>query len=104
MDIRPPRLDHSEPMSISLEAPRQHPLGLVFLGRDEPDDALVEAGWQGFLLDIGDKTVLVLAVRELFDEFVLGCHLSLDRYCRVLRGAVNKALTGGGIFPPSPCS
>ncbi len=47
-----------------------------------PDHVLIEAGWKGLLLDVGDEAVFVFAVREFFDEFVLGCHIPLDRVTR----------------------
>ena len=62
------------------EAVREHPLGLVLLGRDEADGVVVEplGGSLGF--DIGDESVLVLInvdAADLLDGLLNGRHFPL---------------------------
>ncbi len=66
-----------------------------------PDDVFVEAGRKGVLLDVGDEAVFVFAVRELFDDLVLGCHLPLDSVTRRMPRCRLKSLVSCGKFPPS---
>src|SRR5262249_28056131 len=65
--VRPMRLGHSDPMSICPEPPLEHPLGLVLLPRNEPDDVLVQTGWDDVGLDIGNEAVLVWLQDLSFD-------------------------------------
>src|SRR5262249_41027558 len=71
------RLAHGQPAPESLEPPREHPLGLVLLRRDEADGVFVEplGGALGF--DIGDEAVLILInvdAADLLDGLLNGRH------------------------------
>ncbi len=58
--VRPGRLLHRQPVTEGLEAPLQHPVRLLFLRGDEPDDVFVEAEGSVVGFDVGDEAVLVL--------------------------------------------
>src|SRR5690606_13137981 len=69
LDIGPVmRLDHLGPALVRLQPPLEQPLRLLLLGRNESNGLLRQAGRDGVLLDVGDETVLVLAVDELFNR------------------------------------
>ncbi|MNR62811.1 hypothetical protein D3C85_1849340 [compost metagenome] len=46
-------------MAISLQAEVEHPLGLVLLGGNGPNDVFIETLRKGFGLDLGDESVLI---------------------------------------------
>ena len=54
-----------EPVAVRLEAPLEQPVRLVLLGRDQPDDVLVQPPGGDVGLDVGDEAVLVLPARQL---------------------------------------
>ena len=84
IDPRPGRLAHGQPAPIGLEPPRQHPFGLVLLGRDEADDVLGQAlrGLVGF--DLGHEPVFVLVDVDPADLLDVSCtagiHLLRSRF------------------------
>jgi hypothetical protein len=49
-------------MTECVQAPLKQEVGFIFLGRDQPDDILVQARGGGIRLDIGYKAVFVLAI------------------------------------------
>ena len=57
VNVVPGRLRHRLPEPVRLEPPLQHPLGLVFLFRDRPDDVLAESGRDLVAFDVGDEAV-----------------------------------------------
>ena len=63
MDFGPRGRLHREPVAECLEPPFEHPLGLPFLGGNEPDDVFVQARRRRLGLDVV-RTVLIVA----FDE------------------------------------
>ena len=54
-----------EPMPEGPKPPLQHPLGLVLLGGNEPDDVLVQALGGGILLDVDGEAPLVVGLELL---------------------------------------
>src|SRR5262249_55417336 len=56
----PSRLAHWEPATVGVEPPFQHPSGLVFLGRNKPDDVLRETLWRLLGFDIGYESIFIL--------------------------------------------
>src|SRR2546428_2070227 len=79
-DVRPLRLLHREPVAVGAESPVEHPLGLVFLAGDEPDDVLVQALRDRLHLDVGDEAVFVLLLRHLLLDDRLGYHGNASRF------------------------
>ncbi len=79
VDVLPGRLLHGEPVAVRLQAPLEHPLGLVLLRGDEPDDVLGEARRDRLRLDVGDEPGLVLALGQLED----GCRFGARGRVRV---------------------
>src|SRR5215469_2704148 len=67
MDVRPFRLLQGEPAAIGLKPPFGQPFGLALLGRDEPDDVLVEALGGLDRFNVGKEAVFVLVDVNLFD-------------------------------------
>ena len=77
---RPSGLAHGEPAPIGVEPPREHPLGLILLGRDEADDVFGQAlgGLVGF--DVRHEPVFILVdvdAADLLDGLLYGRHSSL---------------------------
>src|SRR3546814_1020424 len=60
LHLRPGRLGHFQPVAVGLEAPRQQPVRLALLGRDEADGVFAQALGRRLRLDVGDEAVLVL--------------------------------------------
>ncbi len=78
----PGGLFHGLPARQGFEAPREHPLGLPLLGRDEAHDVGVEAFGRLYRLDVGLEAVLVLVDIDLSDlvDGLLDCgHRALSR-------------------------
>ena len=69
IDIGPGRLGHGQPMSIGIQPPLQHELGLVFLGRDRANDILIKSRGKRVGFKIGDKARLVFLVDDVFECF-----------------------------------
>ena len=67
-DVLPRRLGHLLPGAKRLEPPVEQPLGLVLLGRDEPDDVLVQPLGDDVLFDVGDEPVLVVLGRQILEH------------------------------------
>jgi len=67
-------------MAVGAESPVEHPLGLVFLAGDEPDDVLVQALRDRLHLDVGDEAVFVLLLRHLLLDDRLGYHGNASRF------------------------
>src|SRR5215813_3569409 len=69
-DVRPPGLRRRalqrDPVPVGPEPPIEHELGLALLGRDRPDDVLVQSGRQRLRLDRRDEPVRIGSLRELF--------------------------------------
>src|SRR2546430_1450234 len=65
--VRPVRLGHLQPVAVGPQPPLEHPLRLALLGGDQPDDVLVQAGWNDVGLDVGDEPVLVRLQYLRFD-------------------------------------
>ena len=63
-DVAPVRLLHGEPAAISLESPLEHEFRLVLLRRNRADYLLVEPGWNGVRLDVGDEPVRIFAIDQ----------------------------------------
>ena len=72
MHVRPGGRRHGEPVPVALQAPFQHELGLVLLGRDHADDILVQPARQRVRLDVGDETVLVFAANQYLNVLCSG--------------------------------
>jgi len=68
VDLRPGGLLHRQPVSIRLQAPRQHELRLIFLLRYETNDVFVQSRRCRFGFDIRDETVPVLCVDNIFED------------------------------------
>src|SRR2546425_6165156 len=65
--VRPVRLGHLQPVVVGPQPPVEHPLRLALLGGDQPDDVLVQTGWNDIGLDVGDEPVLVRLQYLRFD-------------------------------------
>ena len=76
VEMGPRRHLHRQPVTIGFQALFEHPLGLPFLRGDSADDLLAESALDKLGLDIGRKTVLILAVGQTLQYifFVLFCH------------------------------
>src|SRR6185437_10900054 len=72
------------PVTIGLQPPLQHELGLVLLGRDHADDVLVQPLGDFFLFDIGDEAPLVLAVRQVLNCIYISAHCILPEIGPIL--------------------
>src|SRR5690606_10768590 len=73
--VVPGRLRHLQPGPVGLQPELEHPFRLLLLGRETTDDVLVEAGREGFRLDLRLEAVLVLARRELLNGVRRGAHV-----------------------------
>ena len=62
------------PVAEGLQAELQHPLGLTFLLRDEPDDVLVQSFLYNLCMYIGGKAKLILLLGHLTHKFILFFH------------------------------
>ena len=67
VDARPGRLAHGQPALVGFQPPGQHPLRLVFLGRDETDGIFRKALGRLLGLDIGHEAIFVLINVEASD-------------------------------------
>ncbi len=67
--MRPVGFDHFQPGVIGLQSPLQHPFRLVFLGRNEADNVLVQSWWQGVRFYIGDEAGRIMAFDKIIDLF-----------------------------------
>ena len=94
--MRPFRLLHIEPLAIGAQPPFEHELGFILARRYGANDVLVEAGRQALGFDIGDETVLVSPVDELFEIFLFCCHGQLLFSTRTGRPA--KLNVGTGVL------
>ena len=72
VQVCPGRLFHLQPLTVSVQAPLQHPLRLAFLLGDEGDGVFIQARWQCVAFNIGYKAIFVLATNQLFHFFA--CH------------------------------
>ena len=72
--MSPGRQRHGLPFAESIEAKIQQPLRLVFLGRNQTDNILIESLGDKLLLKLGRKTVLILALGYFFYDIF---HLSV---------------------------
>ena len=81
LHVGPCRLFHRQPVAERLQPPFQQPFGFPLLAGDQTDDVLTETARSGVRFDIGDETVLVLAVRERFNCRVFGAHVSSCQIC-----------------------
>ena len=54
-------------MTVRLQSPFEEPIRLVLLGRDQPDDVLVESPGGNFCVEIRSEPVLVFLVGEFTD-------------------------------------
>ena len=59
------------PVTKRLQAELEHPLGLPFLGRDEPDDILVQPLFYDFCMYVGRKAELVFLFGDTAYESVI---------------------------------
>ena len=78
VDPRPCGLAHGEPVPVGEQAPFQHPVRLLLLGRDEADGIFGKALRRLFGLDLRLKPVLVLVdvdQAHLLDGLLYGRHL-----------------------------
>src|SRR5262245_56850093 len=104
LHARPLGLAHGQPAVIGVEPPREHPLGLVLLRRDETDDVLGQAfgGLLGF--DQRLEPVLVLIDVDTADLFhrVLYCRHSSLR-CGFKDRGLDRSVYGG-FWCGSPCA
>ncbi len=76
----PGRLPHGQPAAIGVEPPGEHPLGLVLLRRNEPDDIFGQPLGRLIGFDVGDEPVLVLVnvdQADLIDGLLNGRHFTL---------------------------
>jgi hypothetical protein len=76
-DLRPGRLLHREPVAERLEAPLGEPDRLVLLRGDQADHVLRKTLRDDVGFDVRDETVLVLAARQLVEDFRVRTHLGL---------------------------
>ena len=72
--VVPLRFGHPLPDAECVQAPRQQPLRLALLGRDDPDDLLVQPRRDRLGVDVGDEAVLVVLIRKLLDAVGRGRH------------------------------
>ena len=80
VDARPQRLAHGEPAPIGVEPPREHPLGLILLGRNEADDVFRQALGSLVGFDVRYEPVFILVDVEAadpLDGLLYGRHSSL---------------------------
>src|SRR5215469_13229969 len=70
-NVRPPGLRRralqGDPVPVGPEPPIEHELGLVLLGRNRPDDVLVQSGRQRLRLDRRDEPIGIGSLRELLN-------------------------------------
>ncbi len=71
IELGPVDLFHLEPRAIALEAPVEHPPGLVLLRRDEADRVFIEALGRELLLDVAGEAPFVILGDLLADLAVL---------------------------------
>ena len=74
IQMRPARHRHRQPVPVSLQPEFGHPLRLAFFGRDHPDDLLAQSFGNGFGIDVGHKTVLILTVGDFVQYIVFLFH------------------------------
>ena len=105
MNVRPVRLGHRPPVAIGFQAPLGHPFRLVLLGRNQPDDVLVQPRRRGVRFDVGDEAGIVLVPHQRFDVALLA-HLSpLHWRPGRLPAAPESSSAAPGVPPrPSPCA
>jgi len=68
----PVRLLHGEPVSICLEAPLEHELGLIFFLGDGSDDVFVQSGRYRVGLDVGDEPGFVFPFNQSINVVFCG--------------------------------
>ena len=66
INIGPARLNHSQPVAISLQTPLQHPIRFALFGRYDADHVFAQAGRDCVGIQIGDKTLFVFLADEPF--------------------------------------
>ena len=69
-DIRPRGLRHLDPITIRLEPPLQHELGLLLLFRDRADDVFVQPLRDGIGIDVRHPPVLVWLAYLCLDHVI----------------------------------
>ena len=80
MQMRPFRRAHLFPLPECFEAPVEHPFRLVFLGRNEADDILVQPRRNRVGFQVGDETGFVFALGDkCLDVFLMCGHSCFDR-------------------------
>src|SRR5882672_11723507 len=79
-------------MAVRLEAPLRQELRFPLLRGDQPDHILVEAGRHRLLLDVGDESVLILALDEVGELFRIRSH---SKYPSSIKRARSTGDCGG---------
>ena len=74
MDVTPCRRRLLLPVAERLQAELEHPLGFPFLGRDEPDDILVQSFLNDFRMYVRREAELVLLFGYLTNKLILLFH------------------------------
>ena len=59
------------PIAECLQAELEHPLGLPFLGRDEPNNILVQPFFYDFCMYVGREAELIFLFGDATYEFVI---------------------------------
>src|SRR5438132_10504585 len=85
------RLRHLEPAPVGLEPPFEHEGGLPLLGRNEPDDVLVQTARHGFGFNVRHEAPLVLAVDQALDALTHGVDSAASSRCRPKLGGTTQA-------------
>src|SRR5215471_1965184 len=64
-------------MPVRLQPPLQHELGLIFFGRYQADDALIQSLRDLFGLNIRDEAPLIVALGKVTNGIYAGAHCIL---------------------------
>ena len=75
--VRPMRLGHGQPVTVSLQPPLAHKLGFALLRGNQANDVIVQAGRHGVRLELGDKALCVLAPNQRIKAGICGRHRCL---------------------------